>query len=152
MLQVAKDWKGWDRLRHPPSHEAADERTRWGIPESQVRQLLFQGDELMLETLANLLDAPAARASFRYTPTCDYSAAPLMWNILIVSCAAQHRFRLAAYPHVPNTNPPNCEDCSSLDIYIYIYIFYVWVVRRGDVPPFTDDVCCWIVDAMFSVS
>lgn len=82
-VQLMTDWKGWDRLRRPPNHhdssrvavrshdvEVANqntrERSRWGVPESQIRQLLFQKEPLMLETLANLLETSEARASFRY--------------------------------------------------------------------------------------
>jgi hypothetical protein len=77
VLQVAEDWKGWDRLRHPPSVSPEDEETQWGIPESQVRQMLFQGDKSLLETLANLLESSEARRSFRCgrhpkaAPCCD---------------------------------------------------------------------------------
>lgn len=43
----------------------AEERSQWGLPESQVRQLLFQNDNHLLETLANLLESSESRSSFR---------------------------------------------------------------------------------------
>lgn len=65
-VQLLNAWIGWDRLRYAPPQESVDkDPVRWGLPESQVKQLLFEGKDSMLEVLANLLHTSEARAGFR---------------------------------------------------------------------------------------
>lgn len=67
--QLLNAWIGWDRLRYAPAADSAEaDPVRWGLPESQVKQLLFEGKESTLEVLANLLHTAEARAGFRCPP------------------------------------------------------------------------------------